>query len=434
MEHHEKDIEKSLNSLSQFTDNRGRFRAGGVSLEKIIAITGTPAYVYDATVMRSQYKKLRSSLPPKSQTHFSVKANPNIAIAEVFKRMGAGAEIASKSELIMAISAGFKPGKIIFAGPGKGADELALAIKHRIGSINIESETELARIEKISRSTGGKPTRVAFRINLDLGVDKGKMVGGPRKFGIDAEAVEPLVKKAMANPNLEVVGFHCYPGTQILNAADLNKAYHAYVNWAEQVAGRLQLKVKSLNFGGGLGIPYKETEKELDVKALGSAIANIKQKLAKSQWLNNAKILLEPGRYLVGPAGVYISQVTDMKMSRGMQFIITNGGIHHALLPITLNKNYPTAILNKLDKRKTASCVLAGPLCLSPDQFSREVKLPKPEIGDYVGIFNSGAYGYTASMLSFLSHPTPTEALVDNGNIDIIRKPNKPDHGIARSK
>ena len=434
MEHHEKDIEKSLNPISLFTDNKGRFRAGGASLDKIIAASGAPAYLYDAAIMRVQYKKLLSSLPANSQIHFSVKANPNIAIAEVFRRMGAGAEVASKSELSMALSAGFKPDKIIFAGPGKGADELALAIKHHIGSINIESQTELDTIEKISRSKGGKPTRIAFRVNLDLAVDHGKMVGGPRKFGIDAEAVEPLVKKTMASPNLVMTGFHCYPGTQILNASDLGKAYRVYVSWADKLASQLKLKVKILNFGGGLGIPYRESEKELDIKVYGTVLANIKKKLAKSKWLNNAAILLEPGRYLVGPAGVYISEVTDMKMSCGTQFIITNGGIHHALLPITLNKSYPTAILNKLDKRKTVKCILAGPLCLSPDQFSREVTLPTPQIGDLVGIFNSGAYGYSASMLSFLSHPTPTEALVDKGKIDIIRKSKKTDHGIARHK
>ncbi len=420
--------------ISQFTDRSGRFRAGGVSLDKIFAVTDAPVYLYDAAVMRSQYKTLRSVLPENSHIHFSVKANPNIAVAEVFNRVGAGAEVASGSELAMAIKAGFKPDKIIFAGPGKSVDELRLAIKHRIGSINVESKTELDRIEKLSRPKSGKRTRIAFRVNLDLAVDHDKMVGGPRKFGIDAESIEPLVEKAMTSQNLELTGFHCYPGTQILDAVDLGRAYNVFAQWAEQLAIRLNLKVKSLNFGGGLGIPYKEEDKELDIKVLGSVITKVRNKLAKSRWLKGARILLEPGRYLVGPAGVYISQVTDMKMSRGAQFVITNGGIHHALLPITLNKNYPTAILNKMEKRKTVSCVLAGPLCLSPDQFSREVKLPKPEIGDFVGIFNSGAYGYTASMLSFLSHPAPAEVLVDRGKVDLIRKPKKPDHGIARRR
>ncbi len=407
-------------------------------METIVAKTGSPVYIYDAAVMREQYKKLESALPEGFfKVYYSMKANPNPAVACVFRRLGAGAEIASKSELAAAIEAGFEPGGIIFAGPGKGVDEIRAAVKAGIGSINVESEAELARVSDAARRKGSlkkAKTKIAFRVNLEYkgGRAAEVMIGGPRKFGVDAEIMEPLVRRAMADPGLEVTGFHCYAGTGFLQAGALAGAYRAFARWAEEMATKLGLKVKTLNFGGGLGIPHEDGEPELDVKALGAAMGKIRSRLLRSPLFEKTRFIIEPGRYLVGPSGVYISMITDLKKSRGRQFIITNGGIHHALIPITLNKNYPTAIINKMDRRKTVECVVAGPLCVSPDQFSRKVRLPRPDIGDLIGIFNSGAYGFSAGMLSFLSHPTPAEALVDNKKLYLIRESKKPDLGVFK--
>ncbi len=427
-----------MNPIELFSVKDGTLSVGGTSVKDILSKTGSPLYLYDAAIMRRQYRRLKSELPGGVSVHYSIKANPNKAVAKLFCQAGAGAEVASEAELRLALSAGFKPDKIIFAGPGKTKKEVELAVKKKIGSINIESETELERVLNASGASSGReyanPARIAFRVNLDFTDNSGYevMIGGPRKFGIDDDAIRPLVEKAMNDSRVEVTGFHCFAGTQINEAKTLTSAYRTFARWAVKLSESLKMDIATLNFGGGLGIPFKENEQELNVKALGQAFAKIKNIVQESKYCRNTKFLLEPGRYLVGPSGVYISTVTDIKVSRGKTFVMTDGGIHHALIPIVLNKSYPTAILNKMNRRKTANVTVAGPLCASSDQFSRELKLPKPEIGDLIGVFNSGAYGYTAGMVYFLSHPTPAEAMVDNGKLYLIREPKRPESGICR--
>lgn len=424
-----------MNPVKLFSSRQGVLAVGGRRVDAVVEKIGTPLYLYDAGIIRKQYRKLKSSLPKGTYVHYSLKANPNKAVAGILQRLGAGAEVASGSELELALAAGFKPERIIFAGPGKSEEELALAVRKGIGSINVESVTELERVLELARRFNRSKIRprISFRVNLDFSGGEGEvMIGGPRKFGVDDSAVKKLVSMAVEDQRVEFLGFHCFAGTQITNTSTLVSAYKSFAKWAKNFARKTGVRVKSLNFGGGLGIPFKEGEAELNTKTLGRSLTGIRENFDKEPLLKGARFILEPGRYLVGPAGIYISRVTDIKSSQGERYVITDGGIHHALIPIVLNKNYPSAILNKIGARRVAACVIAGPLCASSDQFSRRLKLPKPEVGDLVGIFNSGAYGYTAGMLFFLSHPTPAEAMIDGGKVYLIREPKKPEHGMKK--
>lgn len=433
-----------MNPKKLFKTRGGQLSIDGITIKTIVGKTGSPLYLYDASIMRRQYKRLASAVPKGTAIHYSIKANPNQAIVKIFRQMGAGAEVASKSELELALKCGFNSKKIIFAGPGKSVDEIKLAVKNQIGSINVESRTELERILEAAGGRRKAKTGIALRVNLDLfnGNEGEVMTGGSRKFGIDtsvidagvldASDIKPLIRKALDDERVELLGFHCYLGTGLLNTRSIAAAYRKFAVWAQGMAQEMKFHVKILNFGGGFGIPFSENEKELDVKKLGSALKQIKNNLNKHHFFRQTRFILEPGRYLVGPSGVYVSRVTDLKKSQNDVYIVTEGGIHHALIPIVLNKNYPTAILNKMGRRPTIVCNVAGPLCASADQFSRKVKLPAPEIGDLIGIFNSGAYGYTAGMVYFLSHPTPAEVLVDNGKLYLIRNQKNPDHGISK--
>ena len=420
-----------------FKKVKGELAPGGVPIRSVAERAGTPFYIYDADVMRRQCARLAGVLPKPVSIHFSIKSNPNISVARVFKNLGAGVEVASEGELKLAFDAGFAPEKIIFAGPGKNEKEIRLAVKNKIGCINIESETELGRVlNAVDARRGSKtvdPARIAFRINPSFDIPgETIMIGGPRKFGFDDDMVEPMVRKALSDGRLDVLGFHCFAGTQILNSRTLTSVYDAFSRWAVETAGRLDFNVRLLNFGGGLGIPFSEKERELDAGLLGAGMKRITARLARSANFRAAKFIVEPGRYLTGPAGIYVSRVTDVKTSRGVEYVITDGGVHHALLPIALNKNYPTAILNKMNRKPTGEYVIAGPLCASMDQFSRKTLLPRPQIGDLIGVFNSGAYGYSAGMLFFLSHRAPAEVLVDDGKAWIIRKPFRPGHGLDK--
>ncbi len=425
-----------MDIISRFKARKGLLLVGGAPVDKIVEAVGTPAYVYDAGVMRQQYAALKSSIPDGVQIYYSVKANPNRSVANVFRRAGSGAEVASAAELSMALEAGFAPSKIIFAGPGKGVDEIELAVKNSIGSINIESETELDRVINVSGllSYRRKPQRIALRVNLDFGLQTGGevMVGGSRKFGVDEKYVDCLFEKAMSDSRVELTGFHCFAGTQFIAAKALTSAYKAFARWAIGFSVKKGFNLKTLNFGGGLGIPYQEGEPELDLNRVGKTLEKIKAELEKINGQGKVKILMEPGRYLVGPSGVYLSEVTDLKTSGNTRYVITNGGIHHALIPIALNKNYPTAVVNKMTAVRKRKYIVAGPLCATPDQYSRKVLLAEPGIGDILGIFNSGAYGYTAGMIYFLSHTSPAEVLVDRGKVYLIREPRKPDSGINK--
>jgi len=271
-------------------------------------------------------------------------------------------------------------------------------------------------------------------VNVEAATGEGAgeiMTGGARKFGTDSSRLAPLVKRALASRQINLLGFHCYAGTGIRDAKRLVAAYEAFARWAEAFARRNKVSVRVLNFGGGLGVPYADDESELDTKALGAALAAIHARLSRSPYFDKVRFILEPGRHLTGPAGVYVMRVTDMKVSHGKRYVITDGGIHHALLPIVMNKRYPTALVNKMNRRAAGWYTIAGPLCAAADQFSREVSLPRPRIGDYVGVFNSGAYGYSAGMLAFLSHPAPAEVLALGGAAFLIRERRAPDMGIA---
>jgi len=422
--------------ISRFKTRKGGLLIGGAPVDKIVEAVGTPAYVYDAAIMRQQYETLKSSIPSGVKIYYSVKANPNQSVANVFRRSGAGAEVASAGELSMALEAGFAPSRIIFAGPGKGVDEIGMAVKNSIGSINVESETELDRVINASGHLDArrKPQRIALRVNLDFGVQTGGevMMGGSRKFGVDEKYIGSLFEKATSDPRVELTGFHCFAGTQFIAAKALTSAYKAFSKWAIAFSVSKGFKLKTLNFGGGLGIPYKEEEPELDLGRVGKTLEKIRADLEKINEYGKVKIMLEPGRYLVGQSGVYLSEVTDLKISGDTRYVITNGGIHHALIPIVLNKSYPTAIANKMTAVRKRKYMVAGPLCATPDQYSRKVSLAEPEIGDILAIFNSGAYGYTAGMIHFLSHTSPAEVLVDRGKVYLIRESKKPDSGINR--
>jgi len=404
-------------------------------VDRIVRAAGSPVYIYDVQIMRSQYARLARALPRGFRIFYSVKANPNLSVIKVFKKLGAGAEVASGHELSAAMTAGVSRASMAYAGPGKTEEEIAQAVQSGLAAINVESATELERVILAARRFR-KKANVAFRLNLDYTHDDGEgghvMAGGPRKFGVDPELAEELTKRAIEEKMIRFVGYHLFPGTGILKPGVLAGAHKALAEYALRLAESLQTPIGYLNFGGGLGIPYKDGEPELDVKAVGAGLKGAVKGLRRSRWFRQTMFVMEPGRYLAGPSGVYVSTVIDVKASRGKTYLVTDGGIHHALTPIVMNKNFPTALVNRMGEKADTIVRVGGPLCATPDQFSREVALPAPRIGDLLGIFNSGAYGYSASMLAFLSHTTPAEALVDNGRAYIIRERRAPEMGVRK--
>ena len=411
-----------------FNASKAELYLGGVPVSTIAATYGTPLFVYDTHVLDEKWTLLRQTLPPEFRLYYSVKANPNRAILKHFLGKGCGLEVASGGEFHQALRAGCSPQQILFAGPGKTDAELEFVLTHGIGEIHVESLREIERLEAISRRLGVRAS-VAVRVNPS-GESQGgamRMGGKPAPFGIDEESLDPVLERIWAAPTLDFRGLHLFTGTQILDATILLGQYRKGLKIAQRVATRLQRPLQTLDLGGGLGIPYFTNEQDLDMEVLRQGLTILMAEMRDERLLAGTALIVEPGRYLVGEAGIYVTRINDIKTSRGKKFLIVDGGMHHHLaasgnLGQVIKRNFPVALLTKLEHNPTEVVDVVGPLCTPLDVLARDLALPTAEVGELIGVFQSGAYARTASPLSFLSHPTPAEVLVQNGQTHVIRR------------
>jgi len=411
-----------------FPSSRKVLSLGEIPVSELAISYGTPFFVYDRSVINQKWNILRAALPPVFSIYYSVKANPNQTIMKHFLSKGAGMEVASAGEFCQALHAGCPPERIIFAGPGKTEQELELVLEKGIGEVHIESIREAERISAIS---GRKRTnaRVALRVNPSGEAEGGamRMGGRPAAFGVDEETLDDVLDRLSSLQGLEFRGIHLFAGTQILDFQILISQYRKALEIARRVACRLGRPLKTIDFGGGLGIPYFSPEQELETAGFKTELDSLARAAQNDPLLAGTHFVVEPGRYLVGEAGVYVARIQDIKSSRGKKFLILDGGMHHHLaasgnLGQTIKRNYPIAILNKLDQPAEETVEVVGPLCTPLDVLARSARLPKAEVGDLVGVFQSGAYARSASPLGFLSHPAPPETWVSDGQHFLIRR------------
>ncbi len=399
---------------------------GDLPVDQLAESYGTPLFVYDCAVLDRKYDALRSALPERFSIYYSIKANPCFAVVKHFLSRGCGIEIASAGEFRKALEAGCPADRILFAGPGKSEAELELVLSHGIGEIHMESLTEAQRISAICRRLRRR-AQVAIRINPAGEAEGGamRMGGRPAPFGIDEEILDQVLEVVLAQPELDLCGIHLFTGTQILDAAVLQTQYRHGLELARRVVKRLGRPLRTLDFGGGLGIPYFAHEQELNLDCLQERLATLFQEIDLDSAFEGTQFLVEPGRFLAGEAGVYVTRINDIKISRGKKFLIVDGGMNHHLaasgnLGQTIKRNYPIALVNKLKAPADDTVDIVGPLCTPLDTLARGIVLPKAEIGDLVGIFQSGAYGLSASPVGFLSHPAPWEIWVASGQATSI--------------
>jgi len=411
-----------------FSSSKGELFIGGVPVSELANRYGTPQFVYDRGVIDKKWDLLRKSLPPEFSISYSVKANPNQIILKHFLSKGAGLEIASAGEYCQALHASCPPEKIIFAGPGKTETELELVLSKGIGEIHIESLREAERVSVIAQRRGMRAP-VAVRVNPGGEAEGGamRMGGRPAAFGVDEETLDAVIDRLLALPGLELRGMHLFAGTQILDFQILVAQYRKGIEIARRVAACLKKPLHTLDFGGGLGTPYFPHEQELNMAGLRAGLDALLKEIRNDPLFSGTQFMVEPGRYLVGEAGVYIARVNDIKVSRGKKFLILDGGMHHHLaasgnLGQTIKRNYPISSLCKLDHPNEETVEVAGPLCTPLDVLARGVNLPRADVGDLIGVFQSGAYARSASPLGFLSHPAPPEVWVDGGLHRLIRR------------
>jgi diaminopimelate decarboxylase len=282
--------------------------------------------------------------------------------------------------------------------------------------VNLESAREIRPLADASQQLG-LPARVAVRVNPDFEL-KGsgmKMGGGSKPFGVDAEAV-PALLGDMAKAGLQFEGFHLFAGSQNLRAEAICEAQRQSYALAARLASTAREPVRTLNLGGGFGIPYFPGEKRLELQPIGDNLAGLVAQAARE--MPGASLVLELGRFLVGEAGVYVCRVVDRKVSRGQVYLITDGGLHHHLAASgnfgqVVRRNYPVAVGNRMDPSLAqVSTTVAGALCTPLDILAQDCVLPQSDVGDFVVVFQSGAYGASASPAQFLLHPGCAEVLV----------------------
>ncbi len=401
--------------MDQFTVHEGELVVGGLKSTTLAARVGqTPFYAYDRSLLRARVSQLRAALPVGVKLHYAMKANPMPAVVALLAGLVDGIDVASAGELAVALDAGANPAEVSFAGPGKRDAELRQAVAAGV-LVNVESMRELPVLAAASQVLG-LPARVAVRVNPDFEL-KGsgmKMGGGPKQFGLDVELV-PAALASIARLGLMFEGFHLFAGSQNLRAESICEAQFKSYELALRLAQQAPAPVRFLNLGGGFGIPYFPGEQRLDLAPIGTNLARLAER-ARTE-MPDAQIVIELGRYLVGEAGVYISRIVDKKISRGQVYLICDGGLHHHLAASgnfgqVVRKNYPVTIASRAVDAPREVASVVGPLCTPLDLLADRMDLPVAEVGDLVAVFQSGAYGMSASPQGFLGHPACVEVLV----------------------
>lgn len=412
----------------RFPKSERELVVGSLSTSMLAERFGTPCYVFDAAILRERIAAVRAALGERVGVLFALKANPNAAIAQLLHQGGAGAEVASGGEILIARRAGVPGDQMQFAGPGKDAEELAIALEHGV-LLNVESLAEL-RAVNAAAVEGGTQARVALRVNppASLTGSRMRMSGGSAKFGIDAEVLEEVARTAESMDSVRLEGLHTYAGTQTFDHEGWLANARFLIEQAEAVEASLGRPLTSLNFGGGFGVPVFDKDAEFDLEAAGRGLQEL---IAESE----RRHFVELGRYLVAEAGVYLTRVTYVKESHGKRFAILDGGMHqHAAaagMGTVIRRPFPMVRASQLDAAPSESeCVLGGPLCTPADVFPTAAGLGDVEAGELVAFLSSGAYGLTFSNVLFLGHPTPPELLVDGNDVHVIREGGRPEDAL----
>ena len=387
----------------------------GQSLEAVAAELGTPCYVYSAPAIRARYQELDSAFAGLPHAiHYALKANSTLAIVRLLRELGAHADANSGGEIDVALRAGFAPGEIVFTGVGKTAAEIERAVGLGLKAINAESFGEMDRIDQIARKLGTR-ARVAVRINPDIdamshpGISTGRKTN---KFGVAIEDARAMCREMATRGGLQVVGLHVHVGSQITKLDPLKRAAESLVKLADELEDD-GVSIEHLDVGGGLGISYDGG----DVPTAAEYAAAVLPVIAAS----GRSLVLEPGRVLVGPAGVLLTRVVDLKPhSTGKSFVIADAGMTELMRPMLYGAYHAIeAVTPRAGSPIKADVV--GPVCETTDTLGSDRELPPVDVGDLLAVRDTGAYGAVMGS-NYNRRPFPPEALVEREGWRVIRR------------
>lgn len=411
-------------------------RLGGADPEQLAAEFGTPLYVYDLDVVSRQVAALRAVLPPSFDLAYALKANPALGVVAHLAGLGLGADVASGGELATALRAGIAADTIVMTGPGKRDDELCGAIRAGIRAVTVESPRELRRLEAAAAQAGVRvPILLRAAVAPGVSLERVRLVGddGAGKFGIGGEDLLDAARFAVRSPHLEPLGLHVFGASNVLDAGALAAHVGETMAAARRLAVAAGFPLRLVDAGGGLGIPYEPHEESLDLVGFGRRLAGLAAGWSLDPVLRETRLLLEPGRFLVGPSGAYLARVVDRKLVDGRDVVILDGGIHHLLRPALVGQEHRVRRLSGAGEGpgRFVPVTVAGPLCSGLDILATEAMLAVPEPGDLVAVLDVGAYGFTEAMPFFLSHPVPAEVAVRGGDSALLRPRLEPETWLA---
>lgn len=388
----------------------------GVALERVAAEVGTPVYVYGASHIRNQYQGLAKALGDRPATIcFAVKANSNLSVLRLLAELGAGADIVSGGELARALAAGMDPSKIVFSGVGKTDAEIDAALDATIRSINAESEEEISRISARAAAKGVRAP-VSLRINPDVDPETHPYLAtGLReaKFGIPMDRGIELARRVSGDEHLELVGLACHIGSQIMGPRPFIDSVARLRTLLETLKGE-GIEPRYLDIGGGLGIPYKGDDEVVDVASWGAKVVEATRDLPQS-------LVLEPGRYLVGNAGVLLTRVMGRKVGEEKRFVIVDAAMNDLIRPALYEAYHTLAPVKLGSAGEVCTADIVGPVCESGDFIAEGRAVPWPETGALIAICSAGAYGEVMAS-NYNTRPCPAEVLVDGDRFGVIRK------------
>lgn len=405
--------------MNYFEYRNGEMFAEGVPLKRIAQEVGTPAYVYSLATLKRHFRVFDEAFAAVPHiVCFSVKANSNIALLRAFAREGSGFDIVSGGELFRALKAGADPRKIVFSGVGKKKEEIEYALDAGILMFNVESEQELVALNEIAGAAGRKAP-ISLRINPDVDPQTHPYISTgmkKAKFGVDIKTSLDTYKKAASLPNIDVVGIDCHIGSQLTSVAPFVDALARVREYLDRVlVGPLKNEgahIRYLDLGGGLGISYND-EMPPHPEEYAKAIVDGLQGL-------DVTLILEPGRVIVGNAGILVTEVLFIKETDAKKFVIVDGGMNDLIRPALYGSYQAICPVVKNGGEKIVADVV-GPICESGDFFAKDRGITRPRRGDLLAVMSAGAYGFTMAS-NYNSRPKPPEVLVDGETYYVVRK------------
>ncbi|HEY7554427.1 MAG TPA: diaminopimelate decarboxylase [Candidatus Binatia bacterium] len=404
--------------MHHFEYRNGEMFAEAVPLKKIAKEVGTPAYVYSLATLKRHFRVFDEAFAAVPHiVCFSVKANSNIALLKAFAKEGSGFDIVSGGELFRALKAGGDPQKIVFSGVGKKPEEIEYALNSGILMFNVESEQELVTLNEIAAGTG-KKAPISLRVNPDVDPQTHPYISTgmkKAKFGVDIKKSLETYRKAVALPNVEVVGVDCHIGSQLTSVTPFIDALAKVREYLERVlVGEMRkegTQIRYLDLGGGLGISYHDETPPLPEEYAKAIIQGLEGL--------HITLILEPGRVIVGNAGILVTEVQYLKETDTKKFVIVDGGMNDLIRPALYGSYQAIQPVTENNAEKIVADVV-GPICESGDFLAKDREIARPKRGDLLAIMSAGAYGFTMAS-NYNSHPKPPEILVDGDKYYVIR-------------